>query len=63
MLALTIHEGDYVTIGGDIVVKVTKIAEQRCLLSIQADKSVPIVRGQVLERGGRGRPNCVTPRQ
>ncbi len=61
MLALTVHEGEYVTIGGDIVVKVTKIAEQRCLLSIQADKSIPIVRGRVLERGGRERPSCLTP--
>ncbi len=61
MLALTVHEGEYVTIGGDIVVKVTKIAEQRCLLSIQADKSIPVVRGRVLERGGGERPSCLTP--
>ncbi len=61
MLALTMHEGDYVTIGGDIVVKVTKISGQRCLLAIQADQSVPIVRGQVLERGGGARPGCLTP--
>lgn len=62
MLALTMHEGDYVTIG-DVVVKVTKISEQRCLLAVQADRSVPIVRGQVLERGGGARPSCLTPPQ
>ena len=59
MLSLSLLPEEYVTIGGSIVVKVSKIAGGRCLLAIEADRSVPVVRGAVLERNGTPPPACV----
>ena len=59
MLSLSLLPEEYITIGGNIVVKVTKIAGGRCLLSVGADRSVPIVRGEVLERDGTPPPECI----
>ncbi len=54
MLTLSLRPEEYFTINGDIVVKVSRVTGTRCLLSIDADRSVPIVRGKVLERSGMG---------
>ena len=59
MLMLTLSPEDYVTINGDIVIQVSEFSKNRVRLSIDADRSVPIVRGKVLERGGERRPACL----
>lgn len=59
MLAISLEPGEYLTINGDIVVKLSKIARGRCFLAIEADRSVPIVRGAVLERNGTPPPTCI----
>ena len=58
MLTISLEPEEYVMIG-DIVVKVCKMARGRCFLGIEADRSIPIVRSAVLERGGAPPPPCV----
>ena len=58
MLKLTLNQEEYLTIGG-IVVQVTRIGGSQVELAIQADRSIPIVRGEVLERQGGERPACL----
>ncbi|NCE63981.1 carbon storage regulator [Pseudoflavonifractor sp. 524-17] len=48
MLALTVREGDYITIGDDIVVQVVKTGEL-FRLAIDAPRSLDIRRGKVHE--------------
>lgn len=59
MLSLTISPGDYVTIGDNIVLQFDHMPAGHFDLVIQAPREVPIVRGEVLERGGVKRPDCV----
>lgn len=59
MLTISLEPEEYFTINGDIVVKFSKVARGRCFLSIEADKSIPIVRGAVLERSGNPPPACI----
>ena len=59
MLSISLEAGEYVTIGGSIVVKIAKAGSGRCVLAIEADKSLPIVRSSVLERSGGKRPDCL----
>lgn len=59
MLCLTISPGDYVTIGDNIVLQLDHMTAGRCDLVIQAPREIPILRGEVLERGGAKRPGCV----
>lgn len=47
MLTHSPRQDDYFTIGGGVTVQVSKIAGARCALTIDAGRSVPIVRGQV----------------
>ncbi len=61
MLSISLEPDEYITIGDDIVVKVHKMARGRCFLSIEADRSVPIVRSAVRERSGLPAPECITP--
>ena len=61
MLKLTLLPDEYVTIGGDIVVHLTRVAGGRADVAVYADRSVPIVRGAVLERQGGQRPACLAP--
>lgn len=64
MLSLSLEPDDYITINGNTVVKYVKTARGRCFLAIDADKSIPIVRGAVLERMGGERPACLNrPRE
>ena len=59
MLCLTLNQGNYMTIGDDVVIQVDRITGDRCKLLIDAPRTVPVVRGEVLERGGEQRPDCV----
>ena len=59
MLSISLGPEQYVTIGENIVVKVSKMMGGRCILAIEADRSLPVVRGTVLERGGTPPPACI----
>jgi carbon storage regulator CsrA len=59
MLSLQLKTGDYMTIGEDVVVQLDHISGDRCKLMIQAPKDMTILRGEVLERTGGERPECV----
>ena len=65
MLSLQLKTGDYMTIGEDVVVQLSDISGDRCKLMIKAPREIPIIRGDLLERGGGERPECVleTPRR
>ena len=60
MLKLTLLPDEYVTIG-DIVVQLVRVAGGRADIAIDAPRTVPIVRGAVLERNGGQRPACLAP--
>jgi len=59
VLSLSLAPGQYLTIGGNVVVQLNTIAGDRCKLTVTAPKEIPILRGEVLERGGGKRPDCV----
>ena len=59
MLCLNLNQGEYMTIGEDIVVQLYHISGDRCKLMVDAPKEITILRGEVLERGGGQRPGCV----
>lgn len=59
MLTITLQEGEYMTIGDDIVVQAARTVEGRCKLHIKAPREVPIFRGEILERSGEERPDCL----
>ena len=59
MICLNLNQGEYLTIGEDVVVQLNGIAGDRCKLVIQAPREIPVVRGKVLERNGGQRPGCV----
>lgn len=59
MLCLNLNQGEYLTIGEDVVVQLDRISGDRCKLVVEAPREVPILRGAVLERNGKERPACV----
>ena len=59
MLCLSLNQGEYMTIGEDVVVQLDHVTGDRCRLVIHAPKEVPILRGEVLERHGGQKPSCV----
>ena len=59
MLCLNLNQGEYMTIGEDIVVQLYHISGDRCKLMVDAPKEITSLRGEVLERGGGQRPGCV----
>ena len=59
MLSLQLKTGDYMTIGEDVVVQLDRISGDRCKLMIQAPRDMTSLRGEVLERTGRERPDCI----
>lgn len=61
MLKLSLLPEEYLTINGDIVIQLSRVAGGRAYLALEADRSVPIVRGEVLERQGGQRPACLAP--
>ena len=64
MLSLNLKPGEYMTVGGNVVVQLDRINGDRCKLLIDAPKELTILRGEVLERTGGQRPDFVfdTPR-
>lgn len=64
MLCLNLNQGEYITIGDQVVVQLDRISGDRCKLMVEAPREVSILRGAVLERTGGERPGCVfgTPR-
>ncbi len=63
MLSLRILPGEYLTIGDDVVVQYDRTMGEYCKLVITAPKEVPVVRGEVWERCGNARPDCVFERK
>ena len=59
MLCITLLPNDYFTIGENVVVQFGRLDGERVHLTIKAPREIPIVRGQVLERQGGRRPDCV----
>ena len=59
MLSLQLKTGDYMTIGEDVVVQLDNISGDRCKLMIQAPRDTAVLRGEVWERTGGERPDCV----
>ena len=57
MLSLQMKDGEYLTIGEDIVIQV--FAASTIQLSVQAPKELTILRGELLERSGENRPDCL----
>lgn len=57
MLSLNLKDGEYLTIGEDIVIQVFTNSTVR--VSVQAPKDLTVLRGTVLERNGEERPDCV----
>ena len=57
MLKISLTQGEYLTIGGDIVVQLYRSEGGRSYLAIDAPREIPIVRGAVLEREGGRRPD------
>ena len=62
MLSLTLNQGEYLTIGNEIVVRIDRLTAERCKISVNAPKELPILRGEVLERQGGTRPGCIRPK-
>ena len=59
MLCLSLAPGEYVTVGSDVVLQFDRMSGDHCKLLIQAPREIPVVRGEVLERAGGKRPDCV----
>ena len=57
MLSLQLKDGEYFTIGDDIVIQV--FANSIITVSVQAPKDMTILRGEALERNGEERPQCL----
>ncbi len=61
MLKLTLLPDEYLTVNGDIVVQLLRVAGGRADVAVEAPREMPIVRGVVLERSGGQRPACLAP--
>ena len=59
MLFLQLKKGEYMTIGDNVIVQLSDASTSGCKLMIQAPREIPVVRGEVLERNGAQRPECV----
>ena len=57
MLSLQLKDGEYLTIGEDIVIQVFTNSTIR--VAVQAPRDMTVLRGEVLERNGEDRPDCV----
>lgn len=58
MLSLQLKDGEYLTIGEDIVIQVFTNSAIR--VAVKAPKDMAILRGEVRERGGEACPQCLT---
>ena len=59
MLQLSLLPDEYLTINGDIVVQLAQVSGSRAYLRVEADRSIPIVRGKLLEGGRAPKPACL----
>ena len=59
MLCLSLSQGEYLTIGGNVVVQFDRMTGDKCKLMIEAPREIPVLRGEVIERSGGERPDCV----
>lgn len=59
MLCISMKAGEYFTVGGNTVVQFDRLSGERVHLNINAPREVSILRGEVLERSGGQRPDCV----
>lgn len=59
MLCLLLAPGEYLTIGDNVVIQLDRMTGDRCKLAIEAPREIPVVRGEVLERNGGERPDCI----
>ena len=57
MLSLTVHPGEYITIGDDIVVQILKTGEIT-RVTIEAPRELAIVRSKLVEEKGEA-PECI----
>ncbi len=57
MLFLQMKDGDYLTIGENIVVQVFPDSASRVRVAVKAPKDMIILRGEVRERNGAERPD------
>ena len=57
MLSLHLKDGEYLTIGEDIVIQV--FAASTIRVAVQAPKDQTILRGELRERCGEERPACL----
>ena len=61
MLKLTLLPDEYLMVGENIVVQLLRVSGGRADVAIEAPRTVPVVRGAVLERQGGKRPACLEP--
>lgn len=61
MLCISLMPGEYFTVGGNTVIQYDRLSGERTHLTIHAPREVAILRGEVLERNGGKRPDCVMP--
>ena len=61
MLCISMTPGEYFTVDGQTVIQLDRLTGERVHLTIHAPREVPILRGEVLERNGGKRPDCVMP--
>ena len=59
MLFLQLKTGEYMTIGDDEIVQLNDVSGNHCKLMVEAPREVPVMRGELLERAGAERPECV----
>ncbi|MCI8537037.1 MAG: carbon storage regulator [Oscillospiraceae bacterium] len=59
MLCISMRPGDYFTVDHSTVVQFDRLNGERVHLMIHAPQTIPVVRGEVLERQGGERPACV----
>ena len=57
MLSLQLNSGEYLTIGEDIVIQV--FGGSAAKVAVQAPRELTVLRGEVWERNGGKRPDCL----
>ena len=58
MLALSVQEGDYITIGDDIVIQIYAQKGKLTRIAIDAPREMPVVRPKLVEEQG-ATPECM----
>ena len=49
MLALKLRAGEYIEIGADIIIRVTRLGNRQCMLTITAPPEITILRGNLTD--------------